>query len=223
MTRGYMDLTQLQWHWDAFGRSDPLWAILTDPERRGNRWSPAEFFETGRAEVAGMFERAATWDLPRQRRRALDFGCGVGRLTQAMASYVDEAVGVDIAPSMIQLAKRYNSCGARCTYEVNLAPDLGRFFDRQFDIVYTARVLQHIEPRYSEQYIGELARVLASGGYLEFDVPSEAGFFPISPTHQTRSALAYRAALTVLSAPATLRHGGTGLVRIEVINTGTDT
>jgi hypothetical protein len=72
-----MDLSQLQQHWDAFGRSDPLWAILTDPDRRGNRWDPVEFFETGRQEVAAIFQRAAAFNLPVRRHRALDFGCGV--------------------------------------------------------------------------------------------------------------------------------------------------
>jgi len=38
--------------------------------------------------------------------RALDFGCGLGRLTQPLAERFDEAVGVDIAASMIEGARR---------------------------------------------------------------------------------------------------------------------
>lgn len=35
-------------------------------------------------------------------KRALDFGCGAGRLTQALAGYFEEVCGIDIAPSMIE-------------------------------------------------------------------------------------------------------------------------
>ena len=69
-----MDLRQLQWHWDTFGRQDPFWAILTDPARRGNRWSPEEFFETGRVEIAELLDRAPQLGVPCEWRRAMDFG-----------------------------------------------------------------------------------------------------------------------------------------------------
>ncbi len=50
------------------------------------------------------------------KRRALDFGCGVGRLTQALARHFNIVDGVDIAPSMIELANQFNRSGGRCRY-----------------------------------------------------------------------------------------------------------
>jgi SAM-dependent methyltransferase len=170
-----MDLRELQRHWDIFGRRDPFWAVLTDPARRGNRWSPEEFFETGRAEIAELLDHAARLGVPRQQRRALDFGCGAGRLTQALAEHFESALGVDVAPSMITLARTHNRQGNRCAYEINDRPDLSRWPDASFDLVYTSRVLQHIEPRYSTSYIREFVRVLAPGGYVSFDLPSASG------------------------------------------------
>ena len=130
-----MDFADLQRHWDAFGRIDPLWAILTDPNRRGNRWDKVEFFATGREEIAAHLAHAASLGVPGRRRRALDFGCGAGRLTQALAAHFDEAIGVDVAPSMIDLARRHNAHGDRCSYLVNEQPDLSRFPDATFDIL----------------------------------------------------------------------------------------
>jgi hypothetical protein len=170
-----MDLAELQRHWDTFGRQDPFWAILTDPAKRGNRWSPEEFFETGRVEVADLLDHAARLGVPRQWRRALDFGCGAGRLTQALGDHFESALGVDVAPSMIALARAHNRHGERCAYEVNDRPDLARWPDASFDLVYTSRVLQHIEPRYATSYMREFVRLLAPGGYLSFDLPSASG------------------------------------------------
>ena len=81
-----MDLADLQRHWHAFGQQDPYWAILTDPAKRGNRWSPEEFFETGRAEIAAVMADAARLGIPRERRRAFDFGCGASAIIDGATS-----------------------------------------------------------------------------------------------------------------------------------------
>lgn len=170
-----MDLRELQRHWDTFGRQDPFWAILTDPARRGNRWSPEEFFATGKTEITEHLDNATRLGVPGGWRRALDFGCGAGRLTQALADRFDAVLGIDVAPAMIALAKRHNRHGDRCTYEVNDEPNLSRWPDNAFDLIYTSRVLQHIDPRYSTAYLREFVRLLAPGGYLSFDLPSASG------------------------------------------------
>src|SRR5262249_48704694 len=135
-----VDFDALTQQWDRFGVVDPLWAILTDPARKGNRWDVGEFFATGRAEIAEVVVRARALGRPRQWTRGLDFGCGVGRLTQALAEHLEQMVGVDVAPSMIEAARRFNRHGARCQYEVNGAPSLERWPSEHFDLIYTSRV-----------------------------------------------------------------------------------
>ena len=49
-----MRLRGLRRHWNEYGKSDPLWAILTAPDKKGNRWSIDEFLQTGREEIAGI-------------------------------------------------------------------------------------------------------------------------------------------------------------------------
>ncbi|MCC6990743.1 MAG: methyltransferase domain-containing protein [Acidobacteria bacterium] len=191
-----MNLDDLQRHWDAFGQQDPMWAILTDPARKGRRWSPAEFFATGVTEIAELMREAAVLGVPQQRRRALDFGCGLGRLTQALAAHADHVTGLDVAPSMIAQARAFNQHGARVDYHVQAAPPFAGLADRSIDLVYTGRVLQHIAPEYSRRYISELARVLAPGGFLSFDVPSRWRDAPALPAGALPAA-AYRAELAV--------------------------
>lgn len=167
-----MNLHELQKNWDAFGRTDPFWAILTTSSKRGGRWDTTEFFNTGLEEIANTFAHLQTMNVEVRREAALDFGCGVGRLTQALGHYFDTAYGVDIAPSMIDLAKRYNRLGERCHYVLNENNDLTVFSADRFDFIYSSLVLQHMRPEYSIKYISEFMRVLRAGGIMVFQLPS---------------------------------------------------
>ena len=215
-----MNLDELQRHWDAFGEQDPMWAILTDPARRGRRWTAEEFFATGVTEIAALMGHARSLGLPAHRRRALDFGCGLGRLTQALADHCDEVIGLDVAPSMIAQAKAFNRHGPRVRYQVQAGPSFDTVASGSVDVVYTGRVLQHIAPAYARDYIRELARVLAPGGFLSFDVPSRWLDAPALPEGALPVG-AYRAELQAILRPPT--SDGTVVADVTVTNTGSDT
>jgi SAM-dependent methyltransferase len=167
-----MDLNKLSRHWDHLAQNDPMWAILSFPGKRAGKWEPQEFFASGTAEIARVMERLNNENLGLGRHRALDFGSGLGRLTQALAGYFDEAIGVDIAPAMIKGAQEFNSHGDRCTYILNTHADLRLFASNHFDFIYSNIVLQHMKPEYSAAYIREFVRVLAPGGVALFQIPS---------------------------------------------------
>jgi SAM-dependent methyltransferase len=189
-----MELEEMKRHWDSFGKTDPLWAILTEPSKKNQKWDLEEFFETGRNEILEVLKRVNAlpfglrldprfeqvkqgdqwmdWEEIRK-GRALDFGCGVGRLTQAMCLFFEECHGVEIAPSMIELARQYNRYRDRCFYRLNDRADLRLFGSDRFDFVYSNIVLQHMEPALSQKYIGEFVRVMIPGGVLVFQIPSE--------------------------------------------------
>jgi 2-polyprenyl-3-methyl-5-hydroxy-6-metoxy-1,4-benzoquinol methylase len=80
-----MGLDHVRKVYEQVGRDDPFYAVLTHHGFRGGRWDPEAFFQTGRDEIKGVMEYVASlpWEL--SRGLALDFGCGVGRLTQALA------------------------------------------------------------------------------------------------------------------------------------------
>ena len=73
---------------ERLGREDPLWAVLTVPEFRNNRWDPDAFFETGRHEINGVMAYLDSLGLDGPRELAMDFGCGVGRLSQALCEHL---------------------------------------------------------------------------------------------------------------------------------------
>lgn len=170
-------LKAIQRSWDVYGKEDPLWAIATDPAKAGNKWDEEEFFTTGRAVVERMMRWCDANGFPVAFEMFLDFGCGVGRLTQSFAEHFKKCIGVDIAPSMIVKAKEYNKHGTMVSYVLNECDDLSLFKDNTFDMVYTEHVLQHMHPSMSKRYISEMIRVLRPGGLLAFHVPSALARF----------------------------------------------
>ena len=166
-----MELAELQKNWDASRAQDPLWAIMTVPGKKFGGWDVDEFFETGRQLVGYQVEYFQERGIHFNRGRVLDFGCGVGRLTQALGDYFQECDGVDISPAMIERAREYNRHGDRCRYHVNARDDLAMFPDNTFDLVYTNIVLQHMQPKYALGYIAEFLRIIVPGGIVYFQVP----------------------------------------------------
>ena len=116
------DLGRHKRDWEQLAETDPLWAVLTDPSRKGGRWTREEFLETGEHQVADLLARAAALGRPAAHRRAFDFGCGAGRLTRALAARFDEAVGVDVAEGMVEVARQLNADVPNCTSRSTTVP-----------------------------------------------------------------------------------------------------
>jgi SAM-dependent methyltransferase len=208
-----MDLELLKENWEAFGDQDPLWAILTVPDRRGGRWDLDEFLQTGETEIAGVLDELAAFGVRVRPGRALDFGCGVGRLTQALAGRFERSDGVDIATSMVEEARRINRFGDRVQYHLN-AGDLSLFESQSFDLVLSIIVLQHMEPEYAARYIAEFVRVLKVGGIAVFQLPTGR---PVTATALVPDA--FRATLILAGdAPGTLATNEAAPVDLRVRN-----
>ncbi len=204
-----MELKELQQNWDAFGKRDPLWAILTHPEKKFNKWDRRRFFQSGEVEIRQVLEQVAALPFSVRRGTALDFGCGIGRLTQALCRHFQNCHGIDIAPSMIEQARACNDHGKRCQYHVNGRDDLGVFPDGLFDFIYSNIVLQHMRPEYSSRYIREFIRVLSPGGMLVFQIPG---------LRQPDTDLNYRAVIRTDEESLLLRVGGSYTFAVRVKN-----
>jgi SAM-dependent methyltransferase len=155
---------------EELGLRDPMYAALTKKRYEGNRWNPAEFFQTGKDEVLGILEYVQEKQWPLGRKSALDFGCGIGRLTQALGEHFEIAIGVDVAASMVEHARAHNRLGGRVQFLVNQSTDLRLLETGTFDLVYTNKVLQHIRPELQAVYIQEFVRVLQPGGLAIFQL-----------------------------------------------------
>jgi SAM-dependent methyltransferase len=174
-------------YWNRHAASDPLWAVCSFPDKAGGRWDLQEFMQSGEREIALLFHRLGQLGLTVTPGAALDFGCGVGRLSQALARRFDRVFGIDVSDGMIDLAAKLNRYDGRVKYFANTAPDLRHFESRAVHFVYSNIVLQHMEPSRIRIVLADLLRVLRPGGLLVFQLPShtesaaEAEIRPMPP------------------------------------------
>jgi ubiquinone/menaquinone biosynthesis C-methylase UbiE len=110
---------------------------------------------------------------PTRRNASFELGCGVGRLTSALANHFTHAVGVDISTSMIAQAEVLHAELKNCEWVAYDGHDLERFPDHAFDLVLSFLVLQHVPTRTEIVcLLGELARLTAPGGLLVVQLPA---------------------------------------------------
>ena len=180
--------------WEDWGSIDPLFAILTEPKYQHGGGDRSEFLSSGEGLVAGILGHCNDLGLPQERDRALDFGCGVGRLTAPLAQHFGEVVGLDVSESMVAQARSLHDV-ANCHFEVHRGNDLHLYPDASFDLVLCVLVLQHLASQDAMlRYLAEFARVLRPGGALAVQLPSKVPPPQAPPGWRTRTGIRHRTA-----------------------------
>ena len=167
--------------WEAFGANDPYYGVLTneafrtgvfgDDERR-------EFFDSGRQHISNYLNRIESLVGPVRRGRALDFGCGVGRLALPLASeacfaHVD---GVDVSVSMLSEARANADRMSVENVGFIASPVFFGSIDvtadhRRYSFIHSFIVLQHIPPAKGYQIFRDLLERLEPGGVIAIHFP----------------------------------------------------
>jgi SAM-dependent methyltransferase len=156
--------------WERFGAEDPYYAVINTERYRTERLDEdriREVLETGEARIEYILHFASQrfGNLPTG--RALEFGCGVGRLLLPLARQYTEVVGVDVSDSMLREAEaNCTRAGIENVELVGCLDDAGS----GFDFVLSYLVMQHIPVRQGEAIIGELLDRVAPGGVAAIHV-----------------------------------------------------
>lgn len=160
--------------WRKYGAEKPHWSVLTHsdflPENIARNVD--EFYATGR-------EHAKTMLNPISRSganidhfsRVMDFGCGVGRLSLALAPKATEIVGVDISPPHLALARERAGPDTNTTFvPINTVEQIGTL--GQFDLIVSFIVIQHNPPPVMAEILRKLLSCLADGGFIIIQIPT---------------------------------------------------
>lgn len=172
--------------WEKLGKNDPYYGVLTHEKfrtRNIDQKALQEFFDSGAAVVTKIFALIDRHlDSNFRPVRALEFGCGTGRLLVAAARRVDEMVGVDVSASMLE------ECARNCdkfnidNVRLDRSDDQLSCLSGEYDLIYSYIVFQHIPVERGKVIFAKLLDHLAYGGvgaiyinYAKADSPGVYG------------------------------------------------
>lgn len=154
--------------WDSFGVEDAYYAVATFDKYRGsnlNEDAKAEFFESGQQHIADVFDTIETEFRVRVNpKRALDYGCGVGRILLPLAKKCDSVTGVDIAQNMLAETRRNFASESIENFRLIKPLDFLECDAATYDFVHSYIVFQHISPKIGYEIIRTMAERLEMGG-----------------------------------------------------------
>ena len=162
--------------WEHLGQTEPYWSVLTSERYfiEAFHQSRDAFFATGEVEVQAFESTVARAGLTLPNNaRCLELGCGVGRVTAALAKRFHEVVAVDVSQPHLDVAKnelsqfrRANNIDYQKLSQLKQMQTFGRF-----DVAYTKIVLQHNPPPVIEYLLRSMLNSLHPGGIALFQVP----------------------------------------------------
>ena len=159
--------------WDRRVRSDAPYYVALG--QRGQSWD--DFLSGGEDLVRGLEKELVRIGTPAgELRRALEIGCGPGRLMLPLSRHFAEIHGVDVSAGMVRLAERNLAGVAHAHIHASDGTNLGQFRDEFFDFVYSFAVFQHIPSREVVlNYLRETRRVLKTRGIAKLQFNGLAG------------------------------------------------
>jgi ubiquinone/menaquinone biosynthesis C-methylase UbiE len=123
-----------------------------------------ELLEKATSEVVDLLERLGVLG---PERDVLEIGCGIGRFEQALAHRVAAITGIDIAPGMIETARK-RCAGLRNVRLIETSGrDLSAFPPWSFDTVLAIDAMPYVwraGPALVATHLAEVARVLRPSG-----------------------------------------------------------
>lgn len=163
--------------WDARARENVYYFINNTLDYRA---PDAERFWASGEEVWELLADSLDVRL-RPSDMALDVGCGMGRLTRALAARAREVIGLDVSAEMVQRARAANRDLPNVRFLEGDGATLAGISDASVDAIVSFVVFHHIpDPMITLGYVREMGRVLRPGGWAAFQVSDAPALHRVS-------------------------------------------
>jgi ubiquinone/menaquinone biosynthesis C-methylase UbiE len=161
---------KMRQEWDQRSRKNAYHYIASVRDE----WPEDEFLLDGEREVRDLVDPLLSdaQFVPHD-KRMLEVGCGVGRMTFALAKRFGTVEAIDISGEMIERAKELQArLGiGNVRFQVGNGKDLRAYPDESMDFAFSYIVFQHIpEIPIILNYVREFGRVLKKGGLFGFQL-----------------------------------------------------
>lgn len=104
----------------------------------------------------------------------VEIGCGVGRLTRALAARARRVVALDVSAEMLARAREANPHLDNVEWLLGDGTSLAGVADASADVCFSHVVFQHIpDPAVTLGYVREMGRVLRPGGFAAVHVSND--------------------------------------------------
>jgi SAM-dependent methyltransferase len=157
--------------WDRRAAEDPFYFV--DNRQPYGAADQARFWREGEEDLDRLLAALGVHLAPAD--EVVEIGCGIGRLTRAMAPRVRSVRALDVSPRMLELARRYvGAQHANVTWLLGDGQSLSGVEAASASAVVSHVVFQHIpDPAVTLGYIREIGRVLRPGGWAAFQVSDD--------------------------------------------------
>ncbi len=170
--------------WDARAREDAFYFV--DDRQRYRAVDEEHFWSEADVVIDRVLEMLGLGVRPDD--TVIDLGCGVGRLTRALAERVAHVHALDVSAEMLDRARDLNARLDNVTWHHGDGTSLRPIADHSTDAVFSFVVFQHIpDPEITYGYVREMGRVLKPGGWAAFQVSNDPSVH--SGRHRPRSRL----------------------------------
>ena len=154
--------------WEWMGAVEPYYGVK--PERRYLRdnfdaTARAEFFRTGEHQLEQTLRVIRErFDENFNPTRALDYGCGVGRVLMPLARRVKQVIGCDVSLPMLDESRANCERSGLTNVSFVRADDGLSAVPGGFDFIFSDGVFQHVHPRRVDLILRALLDRLEGGG-----------------------------------------------------------
>lgn len=162
--------------WHALGEVKPHWSVVTADQFRPDNIAASldHFYATGETNIATVLRTLERNEVDWQRlKRCMDFGCGVGRLTAALARRFEHVHGVDVSASHLEIAREALEKRAPGKVTLHHLERIDAVEDLpSVDFLLSLIVLQHNPPPVMRVLLAGLLGRLRSGGVAVIQIPT---------------------------------------------------